>query len=211
MNLSASPSRISFRKSRTGILSLRQLSTTERIAATRGPACWLPIWMQEERIATVTADGGGRVLLRLQAFKERIVKTHSSKIEGQPNRSSLISCPRPSIMGLPEWLPNAAAKPPADASMREGLSSPLRFSLNRQEVSKSRNAVPSPESVGLISERRSVLHIAHSSSNGDELVSDCPNGGVHPKCLCPFLCPCSFKIGHNSGCMGSNQRFLNRA
>jgi len=32
--------------SRTGILSRRQLSTTERIAATRGPACWLPMWIQ---------------------------------------------------------------------------------------------------------------------------------------------------------------------
>jgi hypothetical protein len=33
----------------TGMLIRRQLSTTEKIAAMRGPASWLPIWIQLER------------------------------------------------------------------------------------------------------------------------------------------------------------------
>jgi len=37
---------MSARYLRIGILSRRQLSTTERMAATRGPACSLPMWIQ---------------------------------------------------------------------------------------------------------------------------------------------------------------------
>ena len=46
----ASPGKLSARYSLTGILSLRQPSTTERIAATRGPACTLPTWFQFFRL-----------------------------------------------------------------------------------------------------------------------------------------------------------------
>ena len=31
-------------------------------------------------------------------------------------------------------------------------------------------------------------------------ISNCLNQGVHPERLCPFLCPRSFKIGHNLEC-----------
>src|SRR5260370_19107361 len=43
---SASPGRIAARYLRTESFSRRQLSTTERIAATLGPACGLPTWIQ---------------------------------------------------------------------------------------------------------------------------------------------------------------------
>jgi hypothetical protein len=43
---SASPGRIVAKKSRSGSFNLRQLSTTERIAATLGPACGFPMCIQ---------------------------------------------------------------------------------------------------------------------------------------------------------------------
>jgi hypothetical protein len=43
---SANPGKIEPRQSRTGILSHRQVATTEMIAATRGPASLLPTWIQ---------------------------------------------------------------------------------------------------------------------------------------------------------------------
>jgi hypothetical protein len=46
----AKPGKIEQRYSRIGILSRRQVSTTETIAATRGPAFWLPIWIQLRRL-----------------------------------------------------------------------------------------------------------------------------------------------------------------
>ncbi len=49
---------------RTGTFSLRQLSMTERMAATRGPACGLPIWIQFLRpIATGRMEFSARLLL----------------------------------------------------------------------------------------------------------------------------------------------------
>ena len=42
----AKPGKIEQRYSRIGILSRRQVSTTETIAATRGPACSLPMCIQ---------------------------------------------------------------------------------------------------------------------------------------------------------------------
>src|SRR5216683_6941559 len=44
--VSARPGRTAAKYSRTGMLIRRQVSTTERMAATLGPACWLPIWIQ---------------------------------------------------------------------------------------------------------------------------------------------------------------------
>jgi hypothetical protein len=43
---SANPERTSAKQPRTGSFNLRQLSTTERIAATLGPACGLPMYIQ---------------------------------------------------------------------------------------------------------------------------------------------------------------------
>ncbi len=43
------PAGKSWRQSRIGILSRLQLSTTERIAATGGPACWLPMAIPDLR------------------------------------------------------------------------------------------------------------------------------------------------------------------
>jgi hypothetical protein len=51
MDVSAKPGRMSARYSRTRIFSRRQLSTTDRIAATFGPACWLPTWIQFFRLS----------------------------------------------------------------------------------------------------------------------------------------------------------------
>jgi hypothetical protein len=50
-----------------GKLQSRQLSTTERIAATLGPACGLPMWIQFFRpIATGRMEFSARLLLQLQ-------------------------------------------------------------------------------------------------------------------------------------------------
>jgi hypothetical protein len=46
----AKPGKIEQRYSRIGILRRRQVSTTETIAATRGPACSLPICIQLWRL-----------------------------------------------------------------------------------------------------------------------------------------------------------------
>src|ERR1700688_5298766 len=44
------PGSTTLRYSRTGICSLRQVSTIEIMAATRGPACSLPTWIQFLRL-----------------------------------------------------------------------------------------------------------------------------------------------------------------
>src|SRR5580700_4301253 len=44
------PGSTALRYSRTGICSLRQVSTIEITAATRGPACSLPTWIQFFRL-----------------------------------------------------------------------------------------------------------------------------------------------------------------
>jgi hypothetical protein len=49
----AKPGRTDARYSRTGILRRRQLSSTERIAATFGPACSLPTWIQFFRLCAI--------------------------------------------------------------------------------------------------------------------------------------------------------------
>src|ERR1039458_1454526 len=60
----ASPGRTAARYSRTGILSRRQVSTMERIAATRGPAFSCPMWVQLRRpIATGRMEFSARLLL----------------------------------------------------------------------------------------------------------------------------------------------------
>ena len=46
----AKPGKIEQRYSRIGILSRRQVSTTETMAATRGPACSLPMCIQLRRL-----------------------------------------------------------------------------------------------------------------------------------------------------------------
>ena len=46
MEMSARPGRTEAKYFRIGIFSRRQLSTMDRIAATFGPACWLPTWIQ---------------------------------------------------------------------------------------------------------------------------------------------------------------------
>ena len=48
--MSARPGRTLARYSRIGIFSRRQLSTMDRMAATFGPACWLPMWIQFFRL-----------------------------------------------------------------------------------------------------------------------------------------------------------------
>jgi hypothetical protein len=49
---------------RAGILSRLQLSTTDRMAATRGPACWLPMCIQFLRpSATRRIEFSARLLL----------------------------------------------------------------------------------------------------------------------------------------------------
>src|SRR5664280_85216 len=60
----ASPGRTAARYLRTGILSRRQVSTMERIAATRGPAFSCPMWVQLRRpIATGRMEFSARLLL----------------------------------------------------------------------------------------------------------------------------------------------------
>ena len=46
MGVSVRPGRTAAKYSRTGMFLRRQVSTTERMAATLGPACWLPMWIQ---------------------------------------------------------------------------------------------------------------------------------------------------------------------
>ena len=50
MDVSAKPGRTPARYSRIGTFSRRQLSTMDRMAATFGPACWLPTWIQFLRL-----------------------------------------------------------------------------------------------------------------------------------------------------------------
>src|SRR5258708_4491271 len=51
------PGSTALRYSRTGIRSLRHVSTIEMMAATRGPACSLPTWIQWFRpMATVRTE-----------------------------------------------------------------------------------------------------------------------------------------------------------
>src|ERR1022692_2775805 len=60
----ASPGRSADKYSRTGSFNLRQLSTTEIIAATFGPACGLPMWIQFFRPrATGRMEFSARLLL----------------------------------------------------------------------------------------------------------------------------------------------------
>src|ERR1017187_7069637 len=44
--MSARPGRTAAKYFRIGIFSRRQVSTMDRMAATFGPACWLPTWIQ---------------------------------------------------------------------------------------------------------------------------------------------------------------------
>ena len=50
MDVSAKPGRTPARYSRIGTFSRRQLSTMDRMAATFGPACRLPTWIQFFRL-----------------------------------------------------------------------------------------------------------------------------------------------------------------
>jgi len=64
MDVSARPGKTPARYSRIGIFSRRQLSTMERMAATLGPACRLPTWIQFFRPrATGRIEFSARLLL----------------------------------------------------------------------------------------------------------------------------------------------------
>src|SRR6202521_6213700 len=59
------PGSMALRYSRTGTCSLRQVSTIEIMAATRGPACSLPTWIQFLRpIATGRIEFSVALLLQ---------------------------------------------------------------------------------------------------------------------------------------------------
>src|SRR5260370_10901530 len=64
MGVSARPGRTAAKYSRTGMFIRRQVSTTERMAATLGPACSLPMWIQFLRpSATGRMEFSARLLL----------------------------------------------------------------------------------------------------------------------------------------------------
>jgi hypothetical protein len=64
MGVSARPGRTAAKYSRTGMFIRRQVSTTERMVAILGPACWLPMWIRFLRpSATGRMEFSARLLL----------------------------------------------------------------------------------------------------------------------------------------------------
>ena len=83
MDVLASPGRTAARYSRAGILSRRQVSTMERIAATRGPAFSCPMWVQLRRpMATGRMEFSARLVLSSNSgwSRKRVSLSHSRRV-----------------------------------------------------------------------------------------------------------------------------------
>ena len=95
---SAKPGNTADRYSRIGIFRRRQLSTTDKIAATFGPACWLPKEiMVPIRNGSCVQISFSELLLRYLQKTQETVEAETSRPKGRkiiylPTRRSDDSC-----------------------------------------------------------------------------------------------------------------------
>src|ERR1017187_5085672 len=114
--MSARPGRTAAKYFRIGIFSRRQVSTMDRMAATFGPACWLPTWIQFFRPRAtgriefsarllLSSNGSSIIYLLRLALLPKIEKVHYQK-PLQPRQDLLerIGLLEPDHHALAAWI-----------------------------------------------------------------------------------------------------------